>query len=1369
MRLRLTWLLLAMLAVFAGRSNAQTVTITPTVIPRLAALGQFYSSGTITASGAGGNYSWAISAGSLPPGLSLGPGVSGSGSGTDTITGSPTAGGTYTFTVTATALLNCSFLPCMLPSGSQSYTISIPQITSSSPLPNATVGSSYSFTFQYSDGPTGMTWGISNASSGGVPLPLPPGLTLNAGTGVYSGIPTSAGTYSFNITLILQSNVAPPNPVQTKTFSLTIGNTPGAALSITTTSLQDGTVGQAYSQTVTATGGTPPYSFFASGLPSGLSMDSGGNITGTPKSPGTSSVLINVADSKKNNATKTLSLTVGSGGSGTLAITTGSLPNGNTNQDYTASVLASGGSPPYSFSASGLPPGLSISASGVVLGQPSAGGNYFVTVTVTDSKSGQASRQYSVSINASLTIVSMSFKDGSVGRSYFDQVQAAGGTNPYTYFGTGLPSGLALTSQGNVSGTPDKAGTFTITVTVTDAKKVSFTSDVSITIYTQPSISTASPLPGASTGVAYSQNITATGGLAPYMFFLLTPQNSLPDGLTFSSAGVLSGTPTTAGTSTFTVQAIDKNQNAITKAFSLTVTSVAPPLTVTPPALQFTTASGDVAGPQDLTISTGGNSVVVFTATIDDGNGGPIPWLKVPAGGITPDAVRVTMIPSGLGPGTYHARIRLGGSTAGGTFAPIDVPVTLTVSNPPPNLTRSPTILRYRARVSDPRTHVQTFVLKNTGGGGPVPFTLSVVGKSPWIVKVDPSATSIALNAPVLVQVTVDTHGLPVGSFRDVIRVTTNLSAPRDKLDVPVSLSVAGQGPIMSVPISGLRLPAIQGNLGSGTRQVSVLNTGDAGSAVNWTAQAIRGADLVTLTTPTGSSTPGSPTSFGVRLSNTAPASPGGKFALIQVADPKALNAPQFVVVVADIAPAGTAPVPDPNPAGLLFQGSAGGANPAPRPIIVNTTSPSPVQFSTSVATDSGGQWLSAVATANVTSLASPASVTVSVTLGTLTSGIYTGTVNIGIGQIVRAVGIVLIVKPAGSVAQPEVSIARPRDAGCTPASVALAQTGTIENFSIPAGWPATLSVQAADNCGSALTSASVVASFSNGDPPISLAGDQVTGIYSATWQPGAAAAQMTVTLDATSGGLAPAEIQLAGNVDPNANPAPSLVIAGLLNNLNAQVGAPLAPGTVSQVYGDNLTTAPDSPSTVPLPTLYKGVAALVGGMPAPIYYISKTQLTVQVPSELAPSRTYYALLVAGDQFSLPQEVDLVPVAPGTVAFPDGRLVAQHADFTLVDANHPAKPGETVTIYLVGMGATTPAVASGNPAPLNPLAKVPSDVRVTVDGQSGDVSFSGLTPGGVGLYQINFKMPAGLRTGSLDVVITQDGVAANATKLLVSN
>jgi uncharacterized protein (TIGR03437 family) len=187
------------------------------------------------------------------------------------------------------------------------------------------------------------------------------------------------------------------------------------------------------------------------------------------------------------------------------------------------------------------------------------------------------------------------------------------------------------------------------------------------------------------------------------------------------------------------------------------------------------------------------------------------------------------------------------------------------------------------------------------------------------------------------------------------------------------------------------------------------------------------------------------------------------------------------------------------------------------------------------------------------------------------------------------------------------------------------------------------------------------------------------------------------------------------------------------------------------------------------LPTNFSGTTMLVGSLEAPIYFASGTQLTVQIPNELAPNRQYPVIVSANGALTLPDLIDVVQVQPGVAQFSDGGLIAQHAaDFKLVDAANPARPDEFLIIYLAGMGATNPAVKSGTPAPGGPFAEAVQKPTVTVDGTPAEVGFAGMTPGGIGLFQINFKVPSNVRAGSLDVVVKQGNTPANVTRLLVT-
>lgn len=329
-----------------------------------------------------------------------------------------------------------------------------------------------------------------------------------------------------------------------------------------------------------------------------------------------------------------------------------------------------------------------------------------------------------------------------------------------------------------------------------------------------------------------------------------------------------------------------------------------------------------------------------------------------------------------------------------------------------------------------------------------------------------------------------------------------------------------------------------------------------------------------------------------------------------------------------------------------------------------------------------------------------------------------------------------------------------------------MTEIGISNNFSVPATWPATLIVRLNDDCADSVTNGAVVASFSNGDPPISLLNTGQGANYSATWQPGTAASQMVVSLNATAGTLAPANLQLVGGVAANQLAAPVLNSGGTVNAFYPVSGGALSPGTIVEMFGSGLSATATATGAPPLPITFSGTTVLVGGLSAPLYYVSGSQVNVQIPSELLATQTYPILVTVNGAVTLPDQLDMVTLRPGVDASTGGTLVAQHgADFSLVTAASPAKPGETLVIYLLGMGATSPAVPSGQPAPSNPLAMVTVQPTITVDGQSAHVDFAGLTPGFAGLYQIDFDVPSTVPSGTQTVIISQSGVATNTTTL----
>jgi hypothetical protein len=172
-----------------------------------------------------------------------------------------------------------------------------------------------------------------------------------------------------------------------------------------------------------------------------------------------------------------------------------------------------------------------------------------------------------------VTLSPTALPNGTVGTSYSAQISASGGTSPYTFSKTGtLPTGLTLSSAGLLSGTPTAAGTYTFTVTATDNASNTGGRSYNPTISSGGVTLTVNPttLPNGTVGTSYSAQISASGGTSPYTF---SKTGTLPTGLTLSSVGLLSGTPTAAGTYTFTVTATDNASNTGSRSYNPTISS----------------------------------------------------------------------------------------------------------------------------------------------------------------------------------------------------------------------------------------------------------------------------------------------------------------------------------------------------------------------------------------------------------------------------------------------------------------------------------------------------------------------------------------------------------------------------------------------------------------------------------------------------------------------------------------------------------------------------------------------------------------------------------------------------------------------------
>ena len=350
-------------------------------------------------------------------------------------------------------------------------------------LPSATVGVHYSTTLAATGKTSIDKWSITSGK-------LPSGLSLAASTGTISGTPTASGTSAFGVTLSGRGSSA------SATLTLTVApkSKTVSQLAITSSTLPSGTVGTTYSSTLSASGGTTPYtwSITSGSLPAGLSLASGGAISGKPTASGTANFTVTVKD--KSNPVQTqsasMSIAIAASAPSTLAITSSTLPSATVGTTYSTTLSASGGTPGYTWSiASGsLPAGLSLASSGAISGTPTASGTSKFTATVTDSGNPAQTQSAAMSITAApgaLTITSSTLPSATVSTSYSTALQASGGTPGYTWSITSgsLPAGLTLAAtSGAISGTPTTSGTSNFTATVTDSSNPAQTQSASTSI-----------------------------------------------------------------------------------------------------------------------------------------------------------------------------------------------------------------------------------------------------------------------------------------------------------------------------------------------------------------------------------------------------------------------------------------------------------------------------------------------------------------------------------------------------------------------------------------------------------------------------------------------------------------------------------------------------------------------------------------------------------------------------------------------------------------------------------------------------------------------------------------------------------------------
>ena len=610
-------------------------------------------------------YGFSVAPGStLPPGLQLlsGPGLTGYNPGTTVLGGIPSLANQYVFDLIATdaagAQARRTFRLNVAPFGLLGGT-SITILT----------GASQSLQFVGAGGTAPYTFSMTPVSL--AQDALPPGLTLSS-SGLLSGSTTSSGNYAFRLRVEDGGG-----RTLTRQYSLTV-NTEGG-LRVTTVNPGDTWIGSYISRSfATNITGSYTWSVVAGALPPGTSLVRSlavppvTSLVGAVTAAGTYTYTLRATDDATGAAADhAFTYRVGTAQIVTppwALVNILDVPSAQAGTPYAFALKMAGGTPPYTLAPSPfdpLPAGLTLSPDGVLAGTPASMGSYTISMIVTDAAG------YSNAISGFTLIVAPAgappplIRSGGIAYAasagvpyaYGLDIMLRGGTAPFTWSvtpGSSLPAGLTMLQGSNgvssyIGGTPTTPGTYTFWLTVTDSGGQTLTTFVSMSV----SALSIAPnlLPPATVGTPYTQTFVPSGGTGPYTI-QTTTTSDMPPGMSFSTEGVLSGTPTHAGIFNVMVRVTDATGIGLTRYFPIFIDNAlgeVPALGVSPRQIEVfhdIGAPAPSAVPVTVTTTSGALPASVSVAGI--------PAASISAvSGTTSFATNLSFNVSSLGAGTY--------------------------------------------------------------------------------------------------------------------------------------------------------------------------------------------------------------------------------------------------------------------------------------------------------------------------------------------------------------------------------------------------------------------------------------------------------------------------------------------------------------------------------------------------------------------------------------------------------------------------------------------------------------------------------------------------------------------------------------------
>ena len=772
-----------------------------------------------------------------------------------------------------------------------------------------------------------------------------------------------------------------------------------------------------------------------------------------------------------------------------------------------------------------------------------------------------------------------------------------------------------------------------------------------------------------------------------------------------------------------------------------------------PRSTEFRGVSGGLPAPNRPVEVAGSIAGLLFRVAT-----GGAAWLKTSVEtGATPAVIQVSADPESLLPGDYSETITISAPNAVPVVQTVNVRFTVTAAEPPRLAPRAASLTLVAQQRGAPVT--QSLQVANEGGGV-AEFQASAT--VPWL-QVAPALATASARAGAVLDVAAHPAGLAAGTYTgEIVLVSVT-----ERLSVPVTLLVRAVPQSISLTETGLTFTAVSRGGVTPPQPVGVTNAGEG--VMPWRARAVSlsGGAWLRVSPGDGASAVGAGELPSIEIAaDPSGMAPGTYHGRVDILADGADNSPQSVAVILNVLPEGSDPGPIVQPAALVFRGVAGSASPVAQYVFVSNLAGGETGFTSGRLGGDGVAWFRHLPVDATVPAGSSVRLVVQPDISGLEPGAHRGTLSLLFsGGVRRTVELVFVVlEPAGGGRSN-----RRAGEACNATRLIPLFTTMPDSFQAPAGWPQRLEVRVVDDCANPMTTGSVIANFSSGDPPLML-NSLRDGRWTGTWQARRGSESgVTVTVTAEESerrlrGLVAVRGGVTGDVAvPVLRPGPVSNAASMRSEL------PVAPGMLVSIFGSNLADS-GSAQGYPWPEELGGTTVAMAGRALPLLEVREDRIDAIVPYDIPVNARHQLIVQRGRANAVPESVTVAAAQPAiyTKDRTGGgqgmiHVLAEGAPLRLAEPGSPARAGDMIAITCTGLGAVEPDTRAGDAAPEQPpLARAPVTVRI------GDVEATGavamLVRGATGLYEVRVRVPQGVSGNEVAVTVS----AGNQTSQTVT-